>query len=98
MSDSLAGFLQISLLVGLLAVVHAPLGDYMARLYTSTKHWRAERAMYRVMGIDPDADQRWTTYLRSVLAFSFVSVLFLYAFQRLQQHLLLKPLLGPRDS
>ena len=85
----MAGFLQISLLVGLLAVVHAPLGDYMARLYTSTKHWRAERAMYRVMGIDPDADQRWTTYLRSVLAFSFVSVLFLYAFQRLQQHLLL---------
>ena len=41
------------------------------------------------MGVDPDADQRWSTYLRSVLAFSLVSVLFLYGFQRVQQHLLL---------
>src|SRR4029077_8295913 len=49
----------------------------------------AERGLYRVMGVDPEADQRWSSYLRSVLAFSFVSVIFLYGFQRLQHHLLL---------
>jgi K+-transporting ATPase ATPase A chain len=89
MSDSLAGFLQVSLLVALLAIVHVPLGDYMARVYSAVRHGRVERGLYRVMGVDPDADQRWTTYLRSVLAFSLVGLLFLYAFQRVQQHLLL---------
>lgn len=89
MSDSTAGFLQVALLVALLAAVHNPLGDHMARVYTATRHLRVERGMYKVMGVDPDADQKWSTYLRSVLAFSVVSVLFLYAFQRVQEHLLL---------
>ena len=89
MSDTTAGFLQAGLLVVLLAAVHVPLGDYMARVYSSAKHARVERGLYRVMGVDPDADQRWTAYLRSVLAFSLVGLLFLYAFQRVQQHLLL---------
>jgi potassium-transporting ATPase potassium-binding subunit len=89
MSDTTAGLLQAGLLVVLLAAVHVPLGNYMARVYAGTRHNRVERGLYRVMGVDPDADQRWSTYLRSVLAFSLVSVLFLYGFQRLQQHLLL---------
>ncbi len=89
MSDTTAGFLQAGLLVLLLAAVHVPLGNYMARVYSASKHARVERGMYRVMGVDPDADQRWTAYLRSLLAFSMVSLLFLYGFQRVQQHLLL---------
>jgi len=40
-----------------------------------------------MMGVDPDADQKWSTYLRSVLAFSLVGVLFLYVFQRVQDKL-----------
>src|SRR6476646_2543209 len=39
------------------------------------------------MGVDPDADQRWPVYARSVLAFSVVAVLFLYLLQRVQEHL-----------
>ena len=89
MSDTTAGFLQAGLLILLLAAVHVPLGDYMARVYSASKHARVERGIYRVMGVDPDADQRWTAYLRSLLAFSLVGLLFLYAFQRVQQHLLL---------
>ncbi|PWJ51771.1 K+-transporting ATPase ATPase A chain [Quadrisphaera granulorum] len=84
LSDSAAGFLTIAVLVVALAAVHAPLGDFMARVYTSTRHLRVERFLYRVAGIDPDAEQRWPVYARAVLGFSFVSVLFLYAFQRLQ--------------
>ncbi len=87
MSATLAAILQVGLLVALLAVVHVPLGEYMARVFTSTRHLRVERTLYRLGGIDPDADQRWGAYARSLLAFSAVSVLLLYAFLRLQNHL-----------
>ena len=89
MNDTLAGWLQIIALLGVLALSYRPLGDYMAHVLTSPKHWSVERFLYRLGGVDGEADQRWPVYLRSVLAFSAVSVLFLYAFQRLQSHLLL---------
>ena len=73
MSSSLAGVLQIVLLVAALAACYKPLGDYIARIFTSDKHRRLERGVYRLMGIDPSADQRWGTYVRSMLAFSAVS-------------------------
>jgi potassium-transporting ATPase potassium-binding subunit len=87
MSSSLAGLLQIVLLVIALAVCYKPLGDYMARIFTSEKHLRPERLFYRVMGIDPDADQKWGTYARSLLAFSLLSVLFVYLIERIQHWL-----------
>ena len=87
MSDTLAGLLALLLLIAGLAIAHRPLGDYMARVFTAEKHWRVERWLYRAGGIDPDADQRWPVYLRSLLAFSLVSLLLLYALERLQPHL-----------
>jgi K+-transporting ATPase ATPase A chain len=87
MSDTTAGLLQAGLLIAALAVAYRPLGGYMARVYTSERHTRVERGLYRVMGVDPDADQRWPVYARSVLAFSLVSVVGLYALQRLQPNL-----------
>jgi potassium-transporting ATPase potassium-binding subunit len=87
MSSSLAGILQIVLLVAALAVCYKPLGDYIAGIFTSDRHLRPERAVYRMMGIDPSADQRWGTYARSMLAFSAVSVLFLYLIERVQHWL-----------
>lgn len=89
MDDTLAGWLQILALLGALALSYRPLGDHIAHTLTSARHLRAERALYRLGGVDGDADQRWPVYLRSVLAFSVTGVLFLYAFQRLQNHLLL---------
>ncbi|MEW2519043.1 potassium-transporting ATPase subunit KdpA [Actinacidiphila alni] len=89
MNDTLAGWLQITVLIAALALSYRPLGDYMARILTTAKHLRVERGIYKLGGVDADADQKWSAYLRSVLAFSAVSVLFLYAFQRLQNHLLL---------
>ena len=84
MSAAAAGFLQVSLLVALLAAVHRPFGDYMARVYSSPKHLGVEKALYRVAGVDPDAEQRWPVYARALLGFSLVSVLVLYALMRLQ--------------
>lgn len=87
MSPILADVLQVSALIAALALVHRPFGDYMARVYTSSRHLRVERWIYRAIGANPGTEQRWPAYLRGVLAFSAVSVLFLYLLQRLQNRL-----------
>ncbi len=89
MSGSLAGFLQVALLVLALAACYKPLGDYIARVVTSEKDWRVERVVYRAIGVEAKADQRWSVYLRSMLAFSAVSVLAVYLLERIQGHLFL---------
>ncbi|MGI5200750.1 potassium-transporting ATPase subunit KdpA [Spirillospora sp. CA-108201] len=89
MNPTVAGVLFLGSLVLALVLTHRPLGDYMHRVYSGTRHSRAERVLYRLAGVDPEAEQRWGVYARSVLAFSVVSVLFLYGFQRVQNHLLL---------
>src|ERR1700722_6582733 len=89
MSSATAGWLQAGLLVAALAVCYIPLGNYMARIFTDEKDWKAERFVYKLIGIDRSADQKWSVYVRSILAFSAVSVLFLYGLQRLQHYLLL---------
>ena len=65
-------------MVLLVVILHVPLGNYMARVYTDSGHWRVERVMYRLIGAQPDNRQRWSNYGFSLLAFSAVSVLFLY--------------------
>ena len=72
-----------SLVVALVAV-HVPLGDYMYRVYTSETHSRSERFVYRSIGINPESEQNWAGYARSVLAFSAVSVVFLFVLQLIQ--------------
>jgi K+-transporting ATPase ATPase A chain len=96
MNSALAGWLQVALLVVALAVCYVPLGNYMAHIFTTDKDWKVERGIYKVIGIDSKADQRWSAYLRSMLAFSLVSVLFLYGLQRLQHYLL--QFVGPHMS
>ncbi|MFI7037777.1 potassium-transporting ATPase subunit KdpA [Microbispora rosea] len=89
MSPTTAGILFIASLVVALVLTHRPLGDYMYRVYSGTRHLTFERVIYRLIGVRPDTEQRWGVYARSVLAFSAVSILFLYGFQRLQDKLLL---------
>ncbi|MHB9863727.1 potassium-transporting ATPase subunit KdpA [Streptomyces sp. YIM S03343] len=84
MGPVLAGVLQLLALVGALALAYVPLGTYMARVYSSDKHLRVEKWIYKGIGADPDTEMRWPAYLRGLLAFSAVSVLFLYLLQRLQ--------------
>jgi len=89
MSSAAAGWLQLALLVAALAACYIPVGNYMAHIFTTDKHWRVERGLYKLIGVNPSADQKWSSYLRSMLAFSVVSVLFLYGLERLQHYLLL---------
>ncbi|GAA2060342.1 potassium-transporting ATPase subunit KdpA [Catenulispora yoronensis] len=89
MSDTWAGVLQVAALVLLLAVSYRPLGDYMAHILTTKKHLRAEKVLYKTMGVDAEADQTWGVYLRSVFAISAVGVLLLYLILRVQHHLMM---------
>jgi potassium-transporting ATPase potassium-binding subunit len=89
MSSATAGWLQFGLLVVALAACYIPLGNYIAKIFTTERDWKVERFIYRLMGIDSKADQKWSTYVKSILAFSAISVLFLYGIERLQHFLLL---------
>ncbi|GGT10291.1 potassium-transporting ATPase potassium-binding subunit [Streptomyces toxytricini] len=76
--------LQLLALIAALALAYRPLGEYMARVYSSEKHHEPEKWIYKAIGANPTAEMRWPAYLRGVLAFSAVGVLFLYALQRAQ--------------
>ena len=84
MSDASAGLLQIGALLAALALCYRPMGGYMARVFTSERDLRVERVIYRIVGVDAKADQRWSVYAASVIAFSLVSVVGLYVLQRVQ--------------
>ncbi|WP_441957511.1 potassium-transporting ATPase subunit KdpA [Mycolicibacterium houstonense] len=87
MTTTTAGIVFLAVLVIAVVAVHVPLGDYMYRVYTSDKHSRAERVIYRLIGADPKAEQTWGAYARSVLAFSAISLLFLFTLQLVQGRL-----------
>jgi K+-transporting ATPase A subunit len=90
---SAAAWAEIALFI-VAILICAPLGGkYLAAVYGGGKApgdrvfgW-VERPIYRFCRIDPEGEQRWTTYAYSLLAFSLVSVLVLYAQLRLQGHL-----------
>ena len=75
MSTTTAGIIFLAVLILALAVVHVPFGDYMYRVYSSDKHSRVERVIYRLIGADPKSEQTWGAYARSVLAFSAIGIL-----------------------
>ena len=84
MSGTVAGVVFLALLVVALVAVHVPFGDYMYRVYSSKKHSRTERFLYRLIGASPEAEQTWVAYARSLIAFSAVSVVFLFVLQLVQ--------------
>jgi len=93
----LQGWLQFALVAGLFVVLTPLLGGYMARVYADERapgervFAPVERAIYRLCGIDPTREQRWTTYGLSFIAFSLFSWVVLYGLQRLQGLLPLNP-------
>ena len=94
---SSSAILQLILLSAVIAGVTPLLGSYMAKVYGGGAapgdrvFGPTERVIYRLVGVDPDREQHWTTYARSALAFSVMSVLALYLIQRVQGWLPLNP-------
>jgi len=94
---TLNGWLQILLFLGAVAAVTVPLGRFMARVFARERTWMdpvlrpIERLIYRLTGVDETREMRWTEYAVTMLVFSLVSMVVLYAMQRLQAVLPLNP-------
>jgi len=88
---------EVIVFIVLLGISTPLLGNYMAKIFENKKapgdrvFGPVERLMYRLTGVSPEREQRWTTYAISLLAFSMVSALVLYGMQRLQAHLPMNP-------
>ena len=87
---SAAALVHLVVIVGVLAVLVPPTGRYLAAVYGGERapgdrlFGPVERVVYRLCGIDSSSEQRWTGYLRSLLAFSVVGFGVLYVILRLQ--------------
>lgn len=80
----MAAVAQVGIVILILAAAYVPLGDYMARVFRSSRDLAPERLIYRLARIDSARQQTWVGYAVAVLAFSFISVVFLYVLQRVQ--------------
>ncbi|MBV8071780.1 MAG: potassium-transporting ATPase subunit KdpA [Acidobacteriaceae bacterium] len=91
------GIFQILVFFVVIALLAKPLGSFMAALFEGKRTFlhpvlrRVELLTYRLTGIHETVEQRWTQYAASLLAFSVISFLFIYALQRLQGVLPLNP-------
>jgi len=96
---SAGNWLQLVVLVAAAVGAAVPLGRYMARVYGDGDGGApgdriflpVERGIYRICGVDPEREQRWTVYAYSLIGFSIVSFLVVYALQRFQGDLPLNP-------
>ncbi|CRK54160.1 potassium translocating ATPase, subunit A [Rhodococcus sp. RD6.2] len=89
MNPALAAGLQVALVVAVLAILYVPVGDYMAKVYSTdtdlrSRDLRVETVLYRLCRINSRTEQTWYGYAGSLLGFSAASVLFLYFLQRVQ--------------
>jgi potassium-transporting ATPase potassium-binding subunit len=84
------GYLQLAFYFVVLIALVKPLGAYMARIYEDRPAFLNrigapfERLMYRVSGVDPAREMRWTEYAIAMLIFNFLGFLAVYALQRFQ--------------
>ncbi len=87
MSATVCGLLTIGVLLLMLGVCYHPLGAWMARVYSDPRHLHAEKAIYRLVRVDPDSEQGWKTYALSVIAFSMFSIAALFTLILIQLRL-----------
>jgi K+-transporting ATPase ATPase A chain len=91
MPVTLNGVLQVLIFLVIVLLLTKPLGLYMYKIFNGERTWLSpvfvpvERFIYRLSGVNQDEEQKWTGYMISVLIFSVVGMLLLYAFERTQQ-------------
>jgi K+-transporting ATPase ATPase A chain len=87
---TVAGWLEIALFAAIVGLLTRPLGGYLARVYAGERLLLrplvgpVEAVLYRVAGIEPEAEQSWYQYAISLLAFHAAGIAALYALLRLQ--------------
>jgi K+-transporting ATPase ATPase A chain len=90
------GYFQLCFYVAVLLLLSWPLGLYMANVYEGRSRavrWGAplERLIYRLCGVDPAREMRWTQYAVASLMFTLFGLLAVYLLQRVQASLPLNP-------
>jgi K+-transporting ATPase ATPase A chain len=94
---TITGWLQAALIFAAVCICVRPFGAFMARLFEGERTWLTpvlgpvERGLYRVCRIDPSKEMGWKTYAFSLIAFSLVSLAYLYVLLRTQAYLPLNP-------
>src|SRR3984885_3443867 len=94
---SLNGWLQIFLFIAAVLLLAKPMGSYIARVFERRKTFLdpvlvpCERLLYRVTGINPEQEMRWTEYAVAMLVFSAATMLLTYIIERVQHWLPLNP-------
>jgi K+-transporting ATPase ATPase A chain len=94
---SLNGWLQIALFIALILLLAKPMGSYMTRVFDRRRTWLdpvlvpCENLLYRLTGVDPNQEMRWTQYAVAMLLFSGSTLLLTYAVERLQHLFPLNP-------
>src|ERR1700722_5759192 len=89
--------IQVGIFCALVTAISVPLGLYMARVFAGEPTMLdpvlkpIERTIYRVCGIHPEAEETWVEYAVSMLLFSMIGMVVLYAMERLQYFLPLNP-------
>ncbi len=95
---TMQGFVYIAVFFLVLLALTKPLGIFMAQVFEGRRTFLhpilrpLETLVYKFCGIRETSEQRWTQYSGSMIAFSLVSFLFVYAIQRLQGLLPLNPM------
>jgi K+-transporting ATPase ATPase A chain len=90
---TLAGWIQIALVLAAVLLAAWPLGHYMARVFAGERTAPSsilnpvERSLYALARIKPGSEQTWLSYTLAMLVFNGIGFVFLYALMRLQ-HLL----------
>jgi K+-transporting ATPase ATPase A chain len=91
------GWIQILLYSVVILAVTKPLGIYMFRVFEGEAQplprffGPIERVLYRLCGVNPKEQQKWTEYTIALLLFSALTLLVTYAIERLQHGLPLNP-------
>ena len=73
------------------------IGGYMFKVYRGERVWLSriirpiERFSYKLIGVDEEHEQGWIAYLVSILAVTFVGIVFTYLVLRFQDRLPLNP-------
>ena len=87
---TVTGWLTIVLFAVILTALAFPLGSYMAKVYTGKRVFLTpifsgpERFLYGLLRVDPEREQDWKSYAKSLIIFSLAGWLLLYVILRTQ--------------
>jgi K+-transporting ATPase ATPase A chain len=91
------GWLQAVVFFLIVLALTKPIGLYLVRVFEGERTWLSpvlvpvERLVYRLGGVRADEEMPWYAYALSMLAFSLVSLVYLYVLLRTQKWLPLNP-------